>query len=162
MYIVLIILLLLSIIIYNNMNLQENFDVLCQNKIKKNNDRCISKFDLKPYYCKYHDMCIKKYSKFDDDRYCGFYMLYDYPAIIYNSFEECNNNLNIYSRLNKNQCLKTSDAGWCTDYRGDGLCVPGTPEGPINQIRYNMCIPNQRSNKNSWKYYDKNLNKNII
>ena len=88
---------------------------------------------------------------------CGIYTLYGNPAKIYPTFNDCKKNVYKFTNLNKEQCLNTNHAGWCTDYRGKGICVPGTPEGPTNQLRYFTCFPNQRGSKNAWSYY-----KNIL
>ncbi len=79
-------------------------------------------------------------------------MLYNTPIEPHDTLEECEYSLNKYQDLNKDQCLQTVGAGWCTDYMGEGLCVPGTPRGPNNLIKYYTCFPNQRTNKNSWTY----------
>jgi hypothetical protein len=128
----------------------ESEEKCCKNKC--NQKKCIP--IGKPYYCKYQSICTKKYASNDKNKYCGFYTLYNNPAKIYNTLEECKTCENPYERLKKKECLAETNAGWCTDYRGIGLCVPGTPEGPNNMIRYNMCYPNQKSNINSWIYYN--------
>lgn len=112
-----------------------------------------------PYYCKKDGICIQKMQGKNQNKYCGYYTLYNTPAKIYNTFQECRNDLNIYKDLDKDQCLNTNGAGWCTDYRGIGLCVPGTPVGPDDAARYFMCYPNQVTNKNSWTpgHYDPNM-----
>ncbi len=103
-----------------------------------------------PYYCKDYQVCIKKYANSPKERVCGLYMLYNTPAKIYNTLNECNNDVLPYIHLNKEQCLNTTDAGWCTDYLGKGVCVSGTPVGPTDTVRFDTCFPNQITNKNSW------------
>ena len=125
----------------------------CRNKCYKKKEKGI------PYYCEQYGICVKKYQKPGERKFCGFYTLYNTPAKIYNSFKQCKNDLNIYQNLNKDECLNTNGAGWCTDYRGTGLCVPGTPEGPTDPVRYDTCYVNQISNKNSWTpgFYDPHI-----
>jgi hypothetical protein len=109
-----------------------------------------------PYYCERYNNCIKKYAKSVNDMNCGKYMLYGNSAKIFKNMNECKNYVYKFNNLNKEKCLKTNGAGWCTDFKGDGICVRGTPEGPLDQVRYNMCLPNQRNKKNAWIYYDMN------
>ncbi len=116
----------------------------CRNKCYQREEKGV------PYYCEQYGICVKKYQKPGEKKFCGFYQLYNEPAKIYNNFKQCKYDLNIYQNLNKNECLNTNGAGWCTDYLGNGLCVPGTPEGPTDMVRYDMCYVNQRSDKNSW------------
>lgn len=126
---------------------------------KSNENCCYKKCYYKrptgvPYYCHIgvKDTCIKKYADNKEDRYCGYHKLYQVPAKIYNTLEECKYS-NPYRDLNKKQCLETNGVGWCTDYLGEGICVRGTPQGPINQMKYYQCYPNQyRTNNNSWTY----------
>lgn len=107
-----------------------------------------------PYYCQIgvEDTCIKKYTNNKNNRYCGFHTMYETPAKIYNTLEECQNS-NPYRNYTKEQCLKTNGVGWCSDYLGEGICVAGTPVGPKNMMKYYQCYPNQyRTDKNSWTY----------
>lgn len=117
----------------------------CQNKCCKRKKKNLGI----PYYCRRYGTCIKKYSK-DGCRSCGMQTLYNTPAKIFDTLEECRYDVNPYAHLNKEECLKQTSAGWCTDYLGNGVCVPGTPEGPIDQLRWDTCYVNQRSDKNSW------------
>lgn len=104
-----------------------------------------------PYYCRRYGTCIKKYSKDGKCKSCGMQTLYNIPAKIFDTLEACRNYINPYAKLNKEECLKQTSAGWCTDYLGNGVCVPGTPEGPIDQLRWDTCYVNQRTDKNSWQ-----------
>ncbi len=118
----------------------------CRNKCNKIN---IKPTGI-PYYCKQHQVCIKKYTKSLNDRFCGYYTLYNTAAKIYDTLDQCRNDVFKFSNLNKEQCLNTNGAGWCTDYLGEGICVTGTPVGPLDTIRYDTCFPNQITNRNSW------------
>ena len=114
------------------------------------------------YYCQIDDdKCIKKYANNKSDAYCGMYQLYNRPAKIFNTYEECHNYNNKYEDLTKEECLDhslniNSMRGWCTDYLGNGKCVEGTPEGPVDILRYNMCLPtnihNNPNNRNVYTY----------
>lgn len=103
-----------------------------------------------PYYCEQYGICKKKFADSFNNMWCGMRTLYNTPAPIYRNEKECKNNLFKYFNLNKNECLNTNGAGWCTNYKGDGVCVPGTPEGPTDQVRYDFCFVNQTGNRNSW------------
>ncbi len=123
----------------------------CRNKCFKSNRKPTGI----PYYCEQHSICIKKYANSPKDMSCGIYTLYGNPAKIFPTFNQCSDHVYKFNNLNKEQCLTTNGSGWCTDYRGDGICTRGTPEGPTNQIRYNTCFVNQKTNRNSWIYgYD--------
>ena len=112
----------------------------------------------KPYYCKDHQACMVKYAINDEDRYCGFNRLNTLPEKIYDTQNECLRDLNPFQNLSKNECLNRTDTGWCTDFLGEGLCVQGTPTGPTDMVRYNMCYVNQwneTEGRNRW-FYGKN------
>ena len=106
------------------------------------------------YYCQVeNNKCIEKN---DNLGYCGFYQLYNTPAKVFNSYSDCHQYLNKFENLSKEKCLKTSNVGWCTDYLGNGICLEGTPEGPVDMVKYNMCLPTQYHNnpreRNAWFY----------
>lgn len=120
-------------------------------------NKCFERKKIKmgdPYYCENSrgSGCFIKYAKNYNNRTCGMRMLYNTPIKPHDTLEECEYSLNKYKNLTKKQCLDKTGAGWCTDYLGEGLCVPGTPLGPNNLIKYYTCFPNQRTNKNSWIY----------
>ena len=77
--------------------------------------------------------------------------------IIYENNIECEENLDkceIHNYSKKN-CLKQQNCGWCTDGSGNGICVYGTPIGPLNnnfkcrpstgseKYNFTMGLPNQ-------------------
>ena len=109
-------------------------------------------------YCRYYDKCIKKP---DNWMNCGTQMLYNDIEPIYNTLEDCKNNLNPYSKLSKEQCIQHNNAGWCTDYLGNGVCLPGTAEGPTNFRIWDTCYVGQwtpmgQKTNNTWTHI-KNL-----
>lgn len=117
----------------------------------------------KEYYCQRYGYC---YKCSDGERKCGHHQMFYNKAKVFDTLDECENNLNPFRHLSQKECLKTVNAGWCTDYLSNGLCVYGTPEGPYELFRYNMCFPNQNNTANSWVYGDKTLdlsiNKNFL
>lgn len=128
-------------------------DDCCHTKCKKQ-----SKYIGKPYYCKVYGRCYKKYAKTPEDMWCGYHTMSDTKAKIYDTEEKCKADINPYVGYNKDKCLNTPGVGWCTDYRGIGSCVPGTPQGPIDQVKYFYCYVNQTGNRNSYTsgYLDPN------
>lgn len=125
----------------------------------EDNECCIRKCyrnikNKEPYYCQkgLTNECVKKYAKNKKSRYCGYHQLFQTPAKIYDKYNDCLNGVNKYRNLSKEQCLQHQGAGWCTDYLGEGKCVPGSPTGPTNLLKYYQCYPNQRGNKNAWTF----------
>jgi len=111
----------------------------------------------KPYYCNYNGQCIVRYAEYPWQKFCGVNRLNTLPKETFDSIEMCLHNVNPYRSYNKIECLETDGAGWCTDYTGEGLCIPGTPWGPTDMRKYHMCYVNQyhnnKDNKNAWEYY---------
>lgn len=108
-----------------------------------------SSMKIEPFYYNIRNQCQKLTGTFETPQK----MLYNTIAPAYQTFEECQMAENPFQNLNREECLKQTGAGWCTDYLGDGICVRGTPSGPDDMYRHNLCYPNQfRSNTNAWTY----------
>lgn len=101
----------------------------------------------KPYYCYIDSLCQPRYGKRD----CGYHKMYLTKAKVYDNKEQCENDVNPYKNMDMEKCLERDGRGWCTDAYGNGLCVPGTEEGPKDRERYYECYPNLvNTNRNSW------------
>ena len=57
----------------------------------------------------------------------------------YSSKDECLANNDICQKYNKDDCLKQSSCGYCSNKRG-GMCLSSTPDGPVD-TQYKMCHP---------------------
>src|SRR3972149_2744627 len=74
-----------------NYDLKEDKEC-CRNKCYQ------KKLEGEPYYCQDNLTCVKKYSTSNNNKYCGFYQLETTPAKIFNTAEECYNNLNPFEK----------------------------------------------------------------
>ena len=83
-------------------------------------------------------------------RWCGIRNVDNQPAPIYNTKEECKADINKFSLLDRHQCLRTSEAGWCTDRNGEGICVEGAQDRPRDLFRYGYCFPNRVNGVNAY------------
>jgi hypothetical protein len=131
-------------------------------------DKCIenNEFTEIPYYCNIGGVC-KEYkgtvvSSHISANMCGTDPLNNQLLLPYASKAECETSLTVCDKyndpnntyhLNKANCLKNTNCGFCINEYGYGKCIEGTPEGPLDLNKYYYCNPNVK-NKNSYKYGD--------
>jgi hypothetical protein len=100
--------------------------------------------ELEYYWCNNGGKHCKRFpmDKFKpENNTCGPLSITQQPALIYYNREECENNNNECEHLEKDDCLRQAFCGWCVNGKGKGQCVKGTPEGPLNIIKYPFCVP---------------------
>ena len=131
-------------------------------------DKCLenNEFTEIPYYCNIGGVC-KEYkgtvvSSHISANMCGTDPLNNQLLLPYASKAECETSLTVCDKyndpnntyhLNKANCLKNTNCGFCINEYGYGKCIEGTPEGPLDLNKYYYCNPNVK-NKNSYKYGD--------
>ena len=131
-----------------------------------------------PYYCNIGGKCIEYKGTIIDSHIaannCGNDPLNNQILLPYSSKEECEKSTdycdkyNIANRsnsLNKSECIKDFNCGFCTNDSGGGKCISGTAEGPLDLQKYYYCNTNERNNINKYIYGDHSaplLQKSII
>jgi hypothetical protein len=111
------------------------------NEEKDRQKRNISEFSN--YWCNFGNYC-KKFPVNKKDyslNTCGPLSISGTSAPIYFSENECLSNQNKCSGLEREKCLQKGNCGWCINEKGKGECVKGTPEGPLDIIKYPYCVP---------------------
>ena len=133
----------------------------CLNKNKQNCNPKINK-ELN-YYCKEGNKCVE-YKGTNQNKYismnnCGTDRLTNLIKTPYIDRESCEKNINTCDKYNidniskselKEKCLKDTKCGFCTNQYGDGKCIEGTAEGPLD-LNSN-CSLNYKSNENKYEY----------
>ena len=82
---------------------------------------------------------------------CGPGFISQYPLPVYLDKEKCYKENQPCKNLSKEECLKDSRCGFCTNRFGkfgEGVCLPSTPSGP-NNILF-PCWPSKGKEKNSY------------
>lgn len=96
----------------------------------------------KPYtrYSSVNGKCIKT------TKYLGNNIL-DIPITGYQTKAEClaNNDICQQYSNDKNKCIKQTNCGYCTNDKNQGMCLSGTPSGPIN-LKYKCQQSGHKSN----------------
>lgn len=70
------------------------------------------------------------------------------PPPVYQSLESCQKGKNPCDNLEYHSCIETERCGWCQDRNGNGKCVSGTQEGPLD-LSLN-CTPNLLQPSGAW------------
>lgn len=143
----------------------------CNNTcFNKNQEEC-DKNEIE-YYCKEENKCVK-YKGTNQNKYitmnnCGTDKLTNLIKTPYIDKKSCEKNINSCDKYNKNnlsnseikeKCLKDTNCGFCTNQYGEGKCIEGTAEGPLD-LNSN-CSPNNYKNNNN-KYEYGNFNSTFI
>ena len=119
-----------------------------EEKIDELKETFDNKWKPKKYYCWEGKQCKEhNYNYLDPSKNkCGQNMIAQVPLFVYDNKEQCLKDNTQCKDLDKQNCLQKSNCGWCTNSFGRGICVDGTPMGPIN---YNLpCWPS------NGKYYN--------
>ena len=130
-------------------------------------DECLDNTDFSKvsYYCNIGGNC-KKYTGTIVNSHisannCGNDPLTNQILIPYESCEECSKSLNVCDKynistrsdnINKNECLKDINCGYCSSENKGGKCIEGTETGPLDLIKYFYCSPNPTSSSNIYTY----------
>ena len=131
--------------------------------IGKNEDECNSNYENINYYCKIDGKC-KELKGTNQNKYisvnnCGTDRLSNQIKLPYLTKEDCEKSLNICDSYNndnlsnseiKKKCLENNKCGYCTNKFGEGKCVEGTAEGPLDLN--NNCTVNAKDNENKYEY----------
>lgn len=118
-----------------------------------NNNSSNSNNSIKmPYYCNIGGKCKEFYGTILNSHIstnnCGTDVLNNQLLLPYASYEECSKTMNPCDKYNnpelseakiKNQCLKDTNCGFCTNDEGKGKCIEGTATEPLDLQRYFYC-----------------------
>ena len=142
----------------------------CLNKSKENCNKNINKSNNLYYYCKKDNKCIKyqgtNLNKYISVNNCGIDKLTNQIKLPYLTKDSCLKSISVCDKYNKNnysksekkkKCLENTSCGFCTNKFGDGLCLEGTPDGPLNSN--SNCSPNNfQNNSNKYEYGNHQFN----
>ena len=138
-----------------------------KNCSKFSREKCVDNrnYTKVPYYCNIGGTC-KEYegtiiSSHIAANNCGNDPLNNQILLPYASKEACQKSIdpcdkhNIPSRsanINKEECLKDVNCGFCTNDYGGGKCISGTAEGPLDLQKYFFCNVGATVNSNKYTY----------
>ena len=118
-----------------------------------------------PYYCNIGGKC-KEYegtiiSSHIAANNCGNDPLNNQILLPYASKSDCEKSVDYCDRynipslsenVNKAQCIKDVNCGFCNNDYGGGKCISGTAEGPLDMQKYFYCNPVSKTNDNKYIY----------
>jgi hypothetical protein len=130
-------------------------------------DECLENnpFTEVSYYCNVGGSC-KKYTGTIVNSHisannCGNDPLTNQLLLPYNTYEECSKSTDICEKynvssntqnVNKDNCLKDVNCGYCTNECGEGKCISGNATGPSDLTKYYYCNANTKNNNNTYSY----------
>jgi len=132
-------------------------------------DECLqnSKKTNMPYYCNIGGKCVKYegtiISSHISANYCGNDPLNNQLLLPYTSKEDCMNTIEVCDKynipdrsknINKEECLKDVNCGYCVNRYGGGKCISGTASGPNDLRKYYYCEPGNLTGKDKYEYGD--------
>jgi hypothetical protein len=135
-------------------------------------EECIenNNFTKIPYYCNIGGKCTEYEGTIINSHIsannCGTDPLSNQLLLPYDNIDDCKKSIkvcdkyNISNRsvhLNKADCIKDINCGYCTNGDGIGTCIDGTDEGPNDLQNYFYCNPttkNDNSGINQYTYGD--------
>jgi hypothetical protein len=143
----------------------------CCNRLcrKYSPEKCINTkpFLTEKYYCRDGNKCVENKGIILNSRIssntCGNDPLNNQLLLPYSSIDECEKSITICdkhnikersSRINRQECLKDNNCGYCSNNTGEGLCIMGTASGPLDLEKYFYCTPQKVSKKYSYTYGD--------
>ena len=143
-------------------------ETCCNNNcMKRPLNKCLDNNDFSKisYYCNIGGQC-KEYTgnivnSHISANNCGNDPLTNQILLPYENYEECSKSLDVCdkynvpnrsSNINKNECLKDVNCGYCTNEYGGGKCIAGNATGPLDLMKYYYCSPNAQNNKNNYVY----------
>lgn len=137
---------------------------LCNNLSK---DECLknSEETKMPYYCNIGGNCVEYkgtiISSHIAANYCGNDPLNNQLLLPYSSKENCMKNVDVCDKyniptrsknVNKDECLKDINCGYCNNQYGGGKCISGTASGPNDLRKYYYCTPGNLTGKDKYEY----------
>lgn len=132
-------------------------------------EECVKSNDFTKisYYCNIGGKCKKFNGTIVNSNisanHCGTDPLNNQLLLPYDSLEECSKSVdvcdkyNIPSRsvhVNKEECLKDNNCGFCTNDTGEGKCISGTESNPLDLQKYFYCTPDATTSKYKYTYGD--------
>jgi hypothetical protein len=130
-------------------------------------EECLDNDDFSKvsYYCNIGGKCTKYTGTIVNSHIsannCGNDPLNNQLLLPYESYEECAKNIDVCDKyniptrsnhINKDECLKDVNCGYCTNEYGNGKCIGGTATGPLDLMKYYFCSQNKSNNKNVYTY----------
>lgn len=137
---------------------------MCNNLSK---DECLKNTEKTkiPYYCNIGGNCVKNegtiVSSHISANYCGNDPLNNQLLLPYSSEENCIENIGVCDKynvpnrsknVNKEECLKDVNCGYCNNQYGGGKCISGTASGPNDLRKYYYCTPGNLKGKDNYEY----------
>jgi len=130
-------------------------------------EKCITStpFLSRKYYCRNGDSCEERNGIILNSRIsannCGNDPLNNQLLLPYADKKECEGSLDVCDKhnikdrsinVNKSECLKDSNCGFCSNNTGGGKCISGTAEGPLDLNKYYYCAPASVNKTYSYDY----------
>ena len=143
----------------------------CCNKLcrKYAPEKClnVTPFLTEKYYCRNGDKCYETKGTILNNRIaansCGNDPLNNQLLLPYADYNECMKTIDVCDKynikdrsmhVNKSECLKDVNCGFCSNNTGGGLCISGTASGPNDLQKYFYCTPGSVSKTYSYTYGD--------
>lgn len=117
------------------------------------------------YYCRVGDKCQEYKGTIENSKissnYCGNDPLNNQLLLPYAYKDECEKSLdpcdkynipNRSSNVNKEECLKDVNCGYCANNTGGGKCISGTISGPGDLLKYFYCDPSSPNKTFDYNY----------
>ena len=134
---------------------------------KRTPEECVKRNDFSkmPYYCNIGGKCVQYEGTIISSHIaannCGTDMLNNQLLLPYADKEECLRTIDICdkynipdrsARVNRDECLKDVNCGYCSNEENKGKCISGTISGPQNLQKYFFCTPYQKDGQNNYEY----------
>ena len=147
----------------------DSIDECCDNCSKLSKENCVNNknYEKIPYYCNIGGEC-KEYNGTIINSHiaannCGTDPLNNQILLPYESLNECLKTINPCDKYNISsrskssniyECIKDVSCGFCTNDSGEGKCISGTAEGPLDLQNFYFCNPNSKTIANKYIYGD--------
>jgi hypothetical protein len=145
-------------------------DTCCKKLCRKYSpEKCLNTtpFLTEKYYCRNGDKCNESKGTILNSRIasnsCGTDSLNNQLLLPYASYDECMKTMDVCDKynvkdrsqnINKQECLKDVNCGYCSNNTGGGKCISGTASGPNDMQQYFYCTPGSVSKTYSYTYGD--------
>ena len=140
----------------------------CKKLCKKYSpEKClnVTPFLKEKYYCRNGDKCTEQTGIILNSRisanYCGNDPLNNQLLLPFAYKEECEKSIDVCDKynipgrsvnINKDECIKDVNCGFCSNNTSGGKCISGTAEGPIDLQQYFYCSPGSTDKTFSYTY----------
>ena len=127
-------------------------------------EECVDNSNIS-YYCNIGGECKKFNGTINSSQIsansCGTAPLNNQLLLPYSSFEECNKSIDVCDKyniptrsihINKQQCLKDVNCGFCNNNLNQGSCISGTASGPNDLQKYYYCSNDYKSSDYKYVY----------